>query len=69
MNGSVFGYRIDKVEGDDTHPFRVTRFLVLATGEGIDVVIGYRATLVSAAGLILEDARKHEGAEVGHDQG
>lgn len=34
MNGSTFGYRIDKVEGDDTHPFKVTRYLALATGEG-----------------------------------
>lgn len=69
MNGSVFGYRIDKVEGYDTHPFRVTRYLALETGEGVDVVIGYRATLVGAAELILEDARKHENGEVGRDQG
>lgn len=69
MNGSAFGYRIDKVEGDDTHPFMVTRYLALATGEGVDVVIGYRATLVDAAELILEDARKHERGEVNHDQG
>lgn len=60
MNGNTFGYRINKVDNDDTHPYRVTRFIALATGEGIDVVIGYRATLVSAAELILEDARMHE---------